>query len=113
MKTPEVWWEKDCSEPGSQQVLASPEKPQPCEHKRRIDFLVASVAALASAAAVASLVGSEGEKWKLCAQERNPKWKKNLQNLVTAPVLHAQGAGRAEGVLHAGGAQWVLGKVRS
>lgn len=41
------------------------------------------------------------------------KVKKNLQNLVTDPMLHAQGAGRAGGVLHAGGAQWVLGKVRS
>lgn len=71
---------------------------------------MASVAALASAAAVASLVGSEGEKWKLCPQERNPKWKKNLQNLVTAPMPRAQGAGRAGGLLHAGGAQWVLGR---
>lgn len=106
-----MWWEKDCSEPDSQQALASPEKPQPCEHKRRIDFPVASVVSLASAAAVASLVGSEGMKWKLCPQERNPKWKKICKTAGYSP--DAICPGRAGGVLQAGGAQWVLGKVGS
>lgn len=48
----------------------------------------------------------------VCIREK-PKVEKNLQNLVTAPILHAEEAGRAGGVLHAGGAQWVLRKVRS
>lgn len=46
--------EETALEPSSQQALASPGKPQPREHKRRTDFFVASVAALASAAVAAS-----------------------------------------------------------
>lgn len=73
-------------EPGSQQALASPGKPQPCEHKKRIDFFCGQRGSFGfccsrGMAVKRPLVGSEGRNGSCSTREKsnvNRLEKKNL-----------------------------------